>query len=855
MVSVASDLNLIEHSLRLGDSYLRSRSKETRKQLGQFLTPAPVARFMAARLAPIPDGARVLDPAVGSGVLTCALIEQAARQRGLSELWVDGYEIDPALLNVAREALQLAIEDAAQWGLKVHIHLTEADFVRAATPLGQDSDLYAGSLLDVGDTARYDLIIANPPYFKLKSTDPRLKLIGRHHGSHPNIYTAFMFRCSQLLNPQGRACFIVPRSFCSGAYFAAFRRAFFKRVVIESIHLFESRDDTFQQADVLQENVIVTFRARQPDEHPVDVPESINISASLSGDDLTPSVLTRQANKRHFLGPHRDTFFFRLPLNELDEQLLDVMDAWDGNLRRYGIRVSTGPVVPFRARDLLYGGTLSLRGNGTAPLLWMNNVIPQRVKWPLENGKPQFISLRAGDRNLLVPLGNYVLVRRFSAKEEQRRLIAAPLLASDFAQHGEWIGLENHLNYIYQPDAGLEDVEVIGLSALLNSAMIDRYIRLMNGNTQVNATELRSLPLPSMETIRLIGVSTMLHGEQADLDQIVFSFLRANAYLPDDFPFFRETRITMGKIQDAQAILQALGLPAAQQNEISALTLLVLARLSEDDPWSVAQRESLRIHDILTEIAARYGREYAENTRETIRRQVIHQFEQAGIVWRNPDEPDLPTNSPRTHYALTDLALQTIRQFGTARWSEAVQMFLQERSPLLEVYRQQREQHLIPLRLSSGEEYHLTPGKHNQLQAAIIEQFGPRFAPGAEVLYLGDAANKTLILDEGTLRSLSVSIASHDKLPDIVLYDRERHWLFLIEAVTSHGPVSPKRVVELESVFQQSTASRVYVTVFPDFATFKSFIADIAWETEVWIAEIPDHMIHYNGDSFLGPRG
>lgn len=309
----------------------------------------------------------------------------------------------------------------------------------------------------------------------------------------------------------------------------------------------------------------------------------------------------------------------------------------------------------------------------------------------------------------------------------------------------------------------------------------------------------------------------------------------------------------MGKLEEAQTVLRSLQLPSAQQNEISALTLLVLAQLSTETAWEDALRKSLRIHDILIEIRERYGRSYAENTRETIRRQVLHQFEQAGIVDRNPDDPTLPTNSPRTHYALTDAAIRVIRTYGTKNWEAALQTFLQSRSTLLERYQKQRDKYRIPL-LYQGQVYQLSPGKHNELQVAILEQFRPRFAPNSKLLYLGDTAHKTLILDEEGFKSLGVTVSSHDKLPDVVLYDQDRNWLFLIEAVTSHGPVSRKRYIELEQFLEHCPAGRVYVSVFPDFLTFKSFLTEIAWETEVWLSEVPDHLIHFNGDRFLGPH-
>jgi adenine-specific DNA-methyltransferase len=231
-------------------------------------------------------------------------------------------------------------------------------------------------------------------------------------------------------------------------------------------------------------------------------------------------------------------------------------------------------------------------------------------------------------------------------------------------------------HYIYRKQGTLEIEETLGLSVLFNSALIDRYFRIVNGNTQVNATDLRTLPLPPLELIKQIGRETLVaskHNGSMDIDMLVISALRESGDLPPDFPIFRETRIIMGKIQEAQDVLKALGLPPAQQNEISALTLLVLAQLSEETPWGEAKRQSLRIHDILIEIKKHYDREYVENTRETIRRQVIHQFEQAGLVVRNPDDPTLATNSPRTHYALSDAGIRAIRNYRSEEWSQAVQ--------------------------------------------------------------------------------------------------------------------------------------------------------------------------------------
>ena len=309
----------------------------------------------------------------------------------------------------------------------------------------------------------------------------------------------------------------------------------------------------------------------------------------------------------------------------------------------------------------------------------------------------------------------------------------------------------------------------------------------------------------------------------------------------------------MSKIDDARDILGQMGLPPAQRNDISCLTLLALTGLSEDGAWSQASKPSRTIHEILGFMRDTYGRDYAENTRESVRRQVIHQFEQARVVDRNPDEPDLPTNSPRTHYGLTDDALKVLRLYQTGGWESELHVFRTSHGALLEIYQRRRRMREIPIRTSTGEEIRLSPGRHNRLQGQVVTDFGPRFAPGSTLLYLGDAADKLLHLDRGKLADLGVPITEHDKLPDVVLYDEERNWLFLVEAVTSHGPVSPKRVEELEVTLKDCGATRLYVSAFPDFRQFKQHVDKIAWETEVWIAEIPDHLIHFNGDKFLGP--
>jgi type II restriction enzyme len=309
------------------------------------------------------------------------------------------------------------------------------------------------------------------------------------------------------------------------------------------------------------------------------------------------------------------------------------------------------------------------------------------------------------------------------------------------------------------------------------------------------------------------------------------------------------------RIEEAKEILRALGLPRAQCNSMSALTLLALAGVGRDGKWSDAEARSLTVtKGIMEFVRTEYRRRYAPNTRETFRRQVLHQFVQALVVEYNPDDPLLPVNSPKAHYRLSEPALKVIESFGTRKWVRALAQFRKDRAPLIEVYAAKRARRMIPVQLSDGRTVTLSAGRHNEIQAAIIKEFAPRFAPGAILLYLGDTALKALLREEERLRALGLRLDAHGKLPDVILLDEKRGWLYLVEAVASHGPVSPKRAAELRELFAPSTLALIFVTAFSDFVEFRKHVRDIAWETEVWVAEFPDHLIHYNGDRFMGPR-
>ena len=305
----------------------------------------------------------------------------------------------------------------------------------------------------------------------------------------------------------------------------------------------------------------------------------------------------------------------------------------------------------------------------------------------------------------------------------------------------------------------------------------------------------------------------------------------------------------MSKIEEAKEILRALRVSAKQQNNMCCCVLLALADLKEEQPWNSASNNWIRIHDVIAFANGNYGTTYAENSRETFRKEAIHHFRNAAFIEDNGNV----TNSPKYCYRLTEEMLELIKSFGTDGWAENLNRFMANHDSLIDLYASKRKMRKMPVRIN-GAEFTFSSGKHNQLQKAIIEEFAPRFAPDSECLYVGDTTAKDLVKNEEKLHELGFEITLHDKMPDVVLYSESKDWLYFIEAVTSVGPMEPKRIKEINEMTEGVTAGKIFITAFLDFKTFKKFSESLAWETEVWIADMPDHMIHLNGDKFIGPR-
>lgn len=303
----------------------------------------------------------------------------------------------------------------------------------------------------------------------------------------------------------------------------------------------------------------------------------------------------------------------------------------------------------------------------------------------------------------------------------------------------------------------------------------------------------------------------------------------------------------------ALQILNDLGFPRQQLNDRSACTLLALIDLQPDRRWKDARAPLVGITPVMDWVRQHYGKDYAPNSRETFRRQTMHQFLDAGLVLYNPDKPDRPVNSPAAVYQIAPEALALLRSFGTSRWQTRLRNYRKNWQALAERYARARDMQRIPVRLDDGTELQLSPGAHSQLIRDIILDFAPRFAPGSILIYAGDTGGKLSHFDSARLAGLGVKVDSHGKMPDVVFHYIERNWLLLVESVTSHGPVDAKRHSELVALFAGSTAGLVYVTAFPSRAVMARYVAAIAWETEVWVADAPTHLIHFNGTKFLGP--
>lgn len=308
------------------------------------------------------------------------------------------------------------------------------------------------------------------------------------------------------------------------------------------------------------------------------------------------------------------------------------------------------------------------------------------------------------------------------------------------------------------------------------------------------------------------------------------------------------------KVSEAQGILQDLNFDAERSNQRSALVLIALADVAPTSTWSSASSPMRGTTEIMNWIQVNYGVTYAPNSRETIRRFTLHQFIAAGLVVENPDDPRRPINSPKWVYQLTPEALEVLQAIGAPHQATTVAYYVTKLPGLIAKQKAAREMDRIPVTLPDGSSVKLSPGGQNELLKAIIDEFCPRFTPNGEVLYIGDAAKKSdEVYEVERLAALGIVLPERGKKPDLIVYMPDRNWLVVIEAASTHGPVDTKRHGELKTLFAGSTAGLVYVSAFPTRTDMRKYVDVIAWETDAWCADHPDHLTHFNGERFLGP--
>lgn len=590
----------------------------------------------------------------------------------------------------------------------------------------------------------------------------------------------------QLLAPAGELAAITPRSFCNGPYFRPFRELLLDQMALRSFHLFGSRQDAFRADGVLQENIIWSAVKSNT------APRRVTIVSGSGPEDDLPTL--REVPYEQIVRPDDPQRFIYLGADLFDSVIAQQMLGLPATLTDLGLEVSTGRVVDFRTADALR----AFSTKDTVPLIYPTHLEDGAVVWPKLTGKkPNAIVRDAETEQLLIPNETYVLVKRFSAKEERRRVVATVIEPGDLP--GEVVGFENHLNYFHVHGRGIEPGLAHGLAAFLNSTLLDSFFRQFNGHTQVNATDLRSLRYPNQEQLAALG--ERVRGQQLSqeaLDTIVVAELAIMETAGHADPATVKRRI-----EQALAILRELGLPRAQQNERSALTLLALLGLTPEKAWIEASAPLCGITPMMEFFAQHYGKQYKPNTRETVRRQTVHQFLEAGIIVANPDEPERQINSPKAVYQIEPASLALMRMYGTSAWEANLRVYTASLKTLQDRYAQERQMRRLPVELPSGVMLALSAGGQNVLVKAVIEEFAERFTPGGEVLYVGDTDEKFVHFEEQRLRELGVAVDTHGKMPDIVIYYTEKRWLVLIEAVTSHGPINPKRRGELAFLQQR----------------------------------------------------
>jgi len=491
----AESQTLTDYAETLSDWYVRHQSLDYRKKRGQYFTPKRVSEFMAQLVDDIhaDKELRILDPGAGVGNFESALCEHAKLRTTKVHLSFDLYEDCQDMIPLLEMNMRACRKSMAQEGIDISYRILKENFIlaRAAEFLGQTSNR------KYSDEFLYDLVICNPPYHKLKKNSSEAVAMKTIVKGQPNIYVLFMAMGAKLVRDGGQLVILTPRSYCSGTYFSEFRKWFFGQITPVRLHEFESRR-LLKTDPVLQEMVILKGKKG------CERPDNITISVSYQEPKGTEELTEIKVPFNTVVVSRDEDVRIQIPATKTEELVIEQVERLPFTLTSLGFKASTGPVVPFRAKEYLLNTMQG--GGGCAPLIWMENIDAGKVFWPSltqKNEKPMALSLGEKTSRLCIPDSNYVLIKRFSVKEGKRRINAGVLIRGWL--NTPLIAVENHVNYIHKIGGDLTEDEAYGLAKILNSTLYNLYTQASNGSTQVNASELNVIPLPSSEVITTIG--------------------------------------------------------------------------------------------------------------------------------------------------------------------------------------------------------------------------------------------------------------------------------------------------------------------------------------------------------------
>lgn len=651
------------------------------------------------------------------------------------------------------------------------------------------------------DKNLYDVVISNPPYKKIGKGSPEAEHLKKFVSGQPNLYGLFMVKGIQQLKNGGQVEYITPRSWTNGAYFSRVREFLLENIDIKKVLVFSDRSKAFMTDNILQETMVL-YGVKQMQRGTITL-------------DLVPDSSFKQSSSSSLdAGLLISGGIVRLPESDSQTKALSLLSRYQ-TFEEAGYRFMTGPVVEFRSREYVS----VVKGENSVPMYRGVNIQPDgEIIFPLSSKDNQYLS--KSDKKDLLPNQNTVFVRRLSLKEAPKRIVAAAYIKRG---KEDFISAENHLNYLVRKDGNkMSQIEVRWISNMLLSEEYDNYFRATGGSTQVNASDLNNMPLKG--------------AERENMKQKI-------------------TRYPYDCLNDARNILVQIGMPETLCNPRCVMTFCACAEMKSQE-WKKISENYHGTHDIIRFINDNFpnkagfdNRGYQENSRETIRDDTLKPWVDAAIM---EAKPGIATNDQHNGYRFTAEFAALVRKYATDEWDDALHAFLNTHAAYKTRLKQIKAIDKGYPVLYEGETFHLKSTKHNKLQKLVLEEFAPRFASGARLLYLGDTSNRTLVIDRKLMGSIGIHVFDDISiLPDIVLYDEKNNRVLFIEAYSSTGEFSFERVQKVLSLCK-TDAEIAFVTAFEKTRKMLSVYPKIAWDTDIWVAEDATHMTHKNGDKFLG---